>query len=334
MTVDDWSAIAGWIAAASILGGWIAWAWHRRERVAGWFTGAWGRTVVSVLRSEVTAGSAWQGVKQTPEVSMEAGIAYARTAARSGHPPHTPTQGRVTPEQPLEYLLCKTAETVWAAASAAQQDLEPYLVPVRNYMTALAAKAGLSQARDFALGVFTERVRQEEDDWPDRAGDGKRTAHGTGNSHACLLETKHHVENALFAIGTPELRREGAPCRRTSVPVEMWPAMHAHPQQSGALAALMAAHATFLALAGPWIMWPPAPEPRVQRPEPVTVEVPALVIIDLEHRQPFRHGPSLRDQHPPAKHPAGKRDLFRHCSVRVTGRRWIGCRGRESARGG
>lgn len=74
MTVDDWSAIAGWIAAASILGGWIAWAWHRRKRVAGWFTGAWSRTVVSVLRSEVTAGSAWQGVKETPEVSMEAGI--------------------------------------------------------------------------------------------------------------------------------------------------------------------------------------------------------------------------------------------------------------------
>jgi len=74
-------------------------------------------------------------------------------------------------------------------------------------MTALAAKAGLSQARDFALGVLTERVRQEEDGWPDQAGDGKRTAHGTGNSHACLLETKHHVENALYAIGTPELRR-------------------------------------------------------------------------------------------------------------------------------
>jgi len=207
MTVDDWSAIAGWIAAASILGGWIAWAWRRRKRVASWFTEAWSRTVVSVLHSEVTAGSAWQGVKETPEVSMEAGIAYARTAAQSGHPPHTPTEGRVTPEQPLEYLLAKTAETVWAAASATQQDVGPYLVPVRNYMTALAAKAGLSQARDFALGVLTERVRQEEDGWPDQAGDGKRTAHGTGNSHACLLETKHHVENALYAIGTSELRR-------------------------------------------------------------------------------------------------------------------------------
>lgn len=62
----------------------------------------------------------------------------------------------------------------------------------------------------FALGVLTERVRQEEEGWPDQAGDGKRTAHGTGNSHACLLETKHHVENALYAIGTPELRRLAA----------------------------------------------------------------------------------------------------------------------------
>ena len=34
---------------------------------------------------------------------------------------------------------------------------------------------------------------------------GKRTAHGTGNSHLCLLELKHQVENALYAIGTLKL---------------------------------------------------------------------------------------------------------------------------------
>ena len=122
----------------------------------------------------------------------------------SGHPPYTVTQGRPGPEQPLDHLLAKTAETVWEAASAAQSELEPDLVPVRNYMAALAAKAGLSPAQDFALGVLTERVRQEEEGWPDQPGDprGKRTAHGTGASHLCLLEQKHRVEDAIYRIGT------------------------------------------------------------------------------------------------------------------------------------
>ena len=203
MTAAGWSAIAEWVVAASILGGVISWSWHHTKPVAEWFTRAWRRTVVSVLRSEVTAGAAWEDVKQTPEVSMEAGVAYARTAATSGHPPYTVTEGYPSPEQPLGYLLAKTAETVWAAASSGQSDLEPYLLPVRNYMTALASKAGLTPARDFALGVLTERVRQEEDGWPDQPGDprGKRTPHGTGNSHLCLLERKHQVEDALYAVG-------------------------------------------------------------------------------------------------------------------------------------
>jgi hypothetical protein len=165
------------------------------------------RAFKSILSREAAAGAAWEAVAEAPEVSMEAGIAYARTAAQTGHPPYIPTQGRATADQPLEYLLMKTAETVWAAASAAQQDLSSYLVPVGNYMTALAAKAGLSQARDFALGVLTERVRQEEDGWPNQPGDpsGRRTAHGTGNSHLCLLEVKHLVEIAIYAIEAPEL---------------------------------------------------------------------------------------------------------------------------------
>jgi hypothetical protein len=32
----------------------------------------------------------------------------------------------------------------------------------------------------------------------------------------------------------------------------------------------------------------------------------AFVIIDLTHPQTFRHRPSLGDQHPPEKRPAGR----------------------------
>jgi hypothetical protein len=138
----------------------------------------------------------------TPEVSMEAGIAYARIAAQLGHPPHTVTRGRPTPDQPLDYLLGKTAQAVWEAASSAQSAPEPNLLPLRNYLGALISKIGVTPARDFAVGVLTERVRQEEDVWPDQPGDagGKRSAHGTGAGHLCLLESKHQVETAIYAV--------------------------------------------------------------------------------------------------------------------------------------
>jgi hypothetical protein len=205
VTAADWQAIAEWVTAAAILAGVARWIWKRTWPLGVRFAGRVRGAVRSVLRSEVTAGAAWESVSETPEVSMEAGIAFARTAARSGHPPHTVTSGRPGPEQPLGYLLAKTAETVWEAVSAGQSELGPYIVPVRNYMTALAAKAGIAEARDFALGVLTERVRQEEDGWPDHPGDhkGLRTGHGTGAGHLCLLGRKHEVEDAIYATRTP-----------------------------------------------------------------------------------------------------------------------------------
>jgi hypothetical protein len=89
------------------------------------------------------------------------------------------TRGAVSPDDPLDYLLDKVAETVREAASSANSELGPYLRPMQNYLTALAGNAGTEPARDFALGVLTKRVRQEEDGWPDQPGDprGKRTAH-------------------------------------------------------------------------------------------------------------------------------------------------------------
>jgi len=180
VTAAAWSALAEWVTAAAVVYAVIAWAWGRRPRgVAKWIKDRY----------------------FPPRVSLEAALRTARKFARSGHPPNTPTRGAVSPEQPLDYLLAKVTETVWAAAS----DPDPNLIPVRSYLAALAEKAGTNEARDFALGVLTERVRQEENGWPDQKGDagGKRGPHGSGNSHLCLLESKHEVEDAIYAIGEP-----------------------------------------------------------------------------------------------------------------------------------
>jgi hypothetical protein len=203
VTAADWQAIAEWVTVATVLTGAISWVWNRTRPLGILFASRLRKAVRSVLRSEVTAGAAWASVSETPEVSMEAGIAFARTAARSGHPPYTPTSGRADPEQPLGYLLAKTAEAVWEAVSAGQSEFGPNFTPVHNYMTALAAKVGIAPARDFALGALTERVRQEEDGWPDHPGDhsGLRTGHGTGASHLCLLARKHEVEDAIYGTG-------------------------------------------------------------------------------------------------------------------------------------
>jgi len=181
-------AIAAAVAAAAIVYAVIVWAWNRRPRgMAQWIKDRY----------------------FPPRVSLESGIRTARKVARSGRAPNTPTKAAPIAEQPLDYLLAKTAETIWAAASSGQSDLEPYLLPVRNYITALIEKAGLSPAQDFALGVLTERVRQEEDGWPDQPGDpgGTRGAHGAGNSHTCLLERKHQVEDAIYRLGDRQTTR-------------------------------------------------------------------------------------------------------------------------------
>lgn len=184
MTAAAWSAVAEWVTAAAVIAGLISWL-HRQYPQA------------------VAAVSLWFADHFHPEkVSLAAGVKYARRAARSGHPPYIVTEGTASPEQPLRYLLGKTTETVWAAVASPRSPLEPDLAPMGNYLAALAAKAGLSPARDFALGVLTERVRQEEDGWPDHPGDrtGQRTAHGTGENHLCLLERKHRVEDAIYAV--------------------------------------------------------------------------------------------------------------------------------------
>jgi hypothetical protein len=201
VTAADYQAIADWVIAVVALGA-LGWIKALPAAVASWSKARMRRATARLFSREVTA---LPSSEFNPEVSLEAGIAYARQAAISGHPPYTVTQGPVSPEQPLDYLLSKTCETVWEAVSSAQSELDPYLVPMRNYMMALIQKAGQNPARDFALGVLTERVRQEEDGWPDQPGTeqeraGRRQAHGYPNAHLCLLHRKHQVEAAIYAL--------------------------------------------------------------------------------------------------------------------------------------
>jgi hypothetical protein len=200
----DVSAIAASITALTVVSAFGEWVRRTSKTAVSRLKRRQHKELVQVLSSEVAAGPGWDAVMASPEVSFEAGVAYARAAATSGHPPYVPTRGVASPDDPLDYLLDKVAESVWAAASSTHSELDPYLLPMRNYLRALVGNAGLSPARDFALGLLTERVRQEEDGWPDQPGDpgGKRSAHGTGASHQCLLERKHQVEEAIYGLRT------------------------------------------------------------------------------------------------------------------------------------
>lgn len=167
MTAADYQAVAESVGAlAALIGvGVLGWAKGLPAALASWSRVRMRRATSPLFSQEVAA---LPSTEFNPEVSLEAGIAYARQAARSGHPPYTVTQGRVSAGQPLDYLLGKVCEMVWEAVSSAQSELEPYLVPLHNYLGALTAKAGRTPARDLARGVLTERVRQEEDGWPGR----------------------------------------------------------------------------------------------------------------------------------------------------------------------
>lgn len=202
VTAADWTAVADWVVAASILTGLISWLWRQRQAAAAWFTRRWRRKVATVLDSEVTAEAAWESVSQTPEVSMESGVAYARTAARSGHPPYTVTQGRVSADQPLGYLLAKTAETVGcglgrAVRTRALPGPGPQLHGRPDGEGRCQSGAGLRAWRaDRARPSGRERLAGSAR----RPPKGKRTAHGTGASHLCLLERKHQVEDAIYRM--------------------------------------------------------------------------------------------------------------------------------------
>jgi hypothetical protein len=177
VTAGGYAAIAAWITALVALSA-LGWIKGLPVTLASWSRVKMRRATARLFSREVAA---LPTKAFNPEVSLEAGIAYARQAAMSGHPPYTVTQGQVSSKQPLDYLLAKTCEVVWEAVSSAQSDLDPYLSPIRNYLAALIEKAGQSPARDFVLGVLTERVRQAEDGWPDQPGTEQERA-----GRACL----------------------------------------------------------------------------------------------------------------------------------------------------
>ena len=109
MTAADYQAIAEWVGAlAALIGvGVLGWAKGLPTALASWSRVRMRRATSLLFSREVAA---LPSSEFNPEVSLEAGIAYARQAARSGHPPYTVTQGRVSAGQPLDYLLGKVCE--------------------------------------------------------------------------------------------------------------------------------------------------------------------------------------------------------------------------------
>ena len=94
------------------------------------------------------------------------------------------------------------------AQDSRRRDL-PYLLPVRNCITGLIEKAGLFPARDFALGVLAEGVRQEEDGWPDQQATHAARSSGCAERLGCqagrlfVVRVKKHVPLPPLAAAVP-----------------------------------------------------------------------------------------------------------------------------------
>lgn len=203
----DVSALAESVAALTVVGAVAAWVRRTSTSAVSRLRHRRHEELVGVLSNEVASGPGWEDVTASPEVSIEAGIAYARAVTKTGHPPYVPTQGFPSADDPLDHPLDKTAETVWAGASSAQSELEPYLKPVRNYLAALAGAAGIEPARDFALGVLTERGAATAE---------QRMSPGKG----LLLCSSHH---APFDAGILDVSADWKiVCRQHKVPGHRW----------------------------------------------------------------------------------------------------------------
>src|ERR1039457_2467573 len=96
----DVQAVAESIAALTVVGAAGTWLLRTSKTAVSRIRRRRHEELVTVLSSEVATGPGWEAVTADPEVSLEAGIAYPRAAARTGPPPYVPTRGLATPDQP------------------------------------------------------------------------------------------------------------------------------------------------------------------------------------------------------------------------------------------
>lgn len=94
----DVQAIAESITALTVVGAVGAWTLRTSKTAVSRLRRRQHKQLVQVLSTEVASGPGWEAVSASPEVSLEAGIAYARAASAAGHPPYVATRGAVSPD--------------------------------------------------------------------------------------------------------------------------------------------------------------------------------------------------------------------------------------------
>ena len=107
------SALAESVAALTVVGAVATWVRRTSTSAVSRLRRRRHKELVGVLSNELASGPGWEDATASPEVSLEACIAYARAVTKTGHPPYVPTRGFPSADDPLDYLLDKTAKTVW-----------------------------------------------------------------------------------------------------------------------------------------------------------------------------------------------------------------------------
>lgn len=132
------------------------------------------------------------------ECSLEGGIILARRIARTDREYHSGFHGMPEVDSPDHILL----GGVYMAVSSYVRHTEGHRKWLTNYQRALMRKHGELEGRDFALGVLTEVVRQEEDGHPDSPSYGDPGIRGPHNTpeHWCLLANKAVVEGVIYDV--------------------------------------------------------------------------------------------------------------------------------------
>ena len=182
MTAADYQAVAEWVGAlAALIGvGVLGWAKGLPAALTSWSRVRMRRATSLLFSREVAA---LPSTEFNPEVSLEAGIAYARQAARSGHPPYTVTQGRVSAGQPLGYLLGEVRNGLGGRLiSSVGTGTVPGSPPTTTWALLPQKRAGPRRVTLPWASSPSGRGRKKYG-WPDQPGTeqeraGRRQAHG------------------------------------------------------------------------------------------------------------------------------------------------------------